>query len=256
MGRGIFALKEKRMGNIPQRIAMIPARMGSQRLKQKNLRELAGVPLITRAIRKCLRAGIFDEIWVNSEHPLFGEIARAEGVHFHRRPETLADNQATSEQFVREFLEHHACERVFQVHSIAPLLTAQQVRDFVEYMEAHEYDTLLCCTLEQIECAIEGRPINFSFECKTNSQELVPIQRITWSITGWRRATYIAAYDSGKTATYSGKIGFFPVDRLGGHIIKTEEDLRIAEALLPLRSAENAAEVAAKTADAEDKTGR
>ena len=33
-------------------IAMIPARMGSQRLKQKHLRELGGVPLITHAIHK------------------------------------------------------------------------------------------------------------------------------------------------------------------------------------------------------------
>ena len=34
------------------KIAMIPARMGSQRLKHKNLRLLGGIPLITRAIRK------------------------------------------------------------------------------------------------------------------------------------------------------------------------------------------------------------
>ena len=73
-------------------IAMIPARMGSQRLKQKNLRELAGVPLITRAIRKCRAAGVFDEIWVNSEHDAFGDIAREEGVGFHKRPEELANN--------------------------------------------------------------------------------------------------------------------------------------------------------------------
>jgi len=31
-------------------LAMIPARMGSQRLKQKNLRELAGIPLITGSL--------------------------------------------------------------------------------------------------------------------------------------------------------------------------------------------------------------
>ena len=68
------------------KIAMIPARMGSQRLKQKNLRELAGVPLIVRAIRKCKAAGVFDEIWVNSEHPDFGPIALAEGASFHRGP--------------------------------------------------------------------------------------------------------------------------------------------------------------------------
>ena len=47
-------------------VAMIPARMGSQKLKQKNLRELGGARLITRAIRKCLAAGVFDEVWVNT----------------------------------------------------------------------------------------------------------------------------------------------------------------------------------------------
>jgi len=217
-------------------IAMIPARMGSQRLKQKNLRELAGVPLITRAIRKCKEAACFDEIWVNSEHPDFGKIAEDEGVYFHQRPEVLANNTATSEDFVREFLEAHPCERLFQVHSIAPLLTARQVAGFVAHMAAHPCDTLLSCTLEQIECAYEGQPVNFSFNTKTNSQELKPVQRVGWSITGWRRQAYLDAAHAGKTATYCGAVDFYPLDRLAGHIIKTEEDLQIAEALLKLRS--------------------
>jgi CMP-N-acetylneuraminic acid synthetase len=216
-------------------IAMIPARMGSQRLKQKNLREIGGLPMITRAIRKCKAAGVFDDIYVNSEHDAFGEIAQAEGVKFHKRPEALANNVATSEQFVHEFFTQHDCERVFQVHSIAPLLTAQQVREFVQFMISGNFDTLLSCTLEQIECAYEGQPVNFSFGEKTNSQELKPLQRITWSITGWRRGPYLQAFEAGKTATYSGSIGFFPIDRLGGLIIKTAEDLQMAEALLHLR---------------------
>jgi CMP-N-acetylneuraminic acid synthetase len=215
-------------------IAMIPARMGSQRLAKKNLRELSGVPLITRAIRKCQAAGCFDHIWVNSEHEAFAEIAAAEGVAFHHRPESLANNIATSEDFVREFLQAHSCDRVFQVHSIAPLLTSVEVRSFVEAMEGGTWDTLLSCTLEQIECALGGMPVNFTFDAKTNSQDLEPVQRISWSITGWRRDTYLAAAEAGRTATYSGRVGFHAVGRLAGHIIKTEEDLRIAEALLPL----------------------
>ncbi len=95
---------------------MIPARMGSQRLARKNLRSLSGVPLINRAIRKCRAAGVFDQIWVNSEHPTFGEIAAAENVRFHQRPETLGSDIATSEEFVREFLQAHACEYLFQIH--------------------------------------------------------------------------------------------------------------------------------------------
>lgn len=213
-------------------IAMIPARMGSQRLTKKNLRELGGVPLITRAIRKSKDAGVFDEVWVNSEDDIFGEIAAEEGVQFHKRPAELANNVATSEQFVYEFLTKHECDRLFQVHSIAPLLGAERVAEFVRAMEKTGCDVQLSCTLEQIECAIGGEPINFSFEEKTNSQELQPIQRVTWSITGWTRKTYIAACEAGKTATYAGTRAFFPITRAEGHIIKTEEDLQIAEVYL------------------------
>lgn len=216
-------------------IGMIPARMGSQRLTKKNLRLLDGIPLITRAIRKCRAAAVFDEIWVNSEDEAFAEIAETEGAFFHKRPAELANNVATSEQYVYQFLKTHDCERLFQVHSIAPLLTAPQVTGFVNEMVEKDFDVLLSCTHEQIECAYRGQPVNFSFSEKTNSQDLDPIQRVSWSITGWRSRTYVAAFEAGRTATYSGeKIGFYPVDRLAGHIIKTEQDLQIAEALLPL----------------------
>ena len=215
-------------------IAMIPARMGSQRLKQKNLRKLDGIPLITRAIRKCKAAGIFDEIFVNSEHPIFGEIAANESVSFHQRPEALANNIATSEQFVAEFLQSHDCDFLVQVHSIAPLLTVAEVCDFVAVLKEDRFDSLLSADEVQIECAYRGQPVNFSFDEKTNSQDLEPMQRLSWSISAWRRSSYLAATASGACATYACRVGFHPVSPLAGHVIKTEHDLRIAEALLPL----------------------
>ena len=190
-------------------IAMIPARMGSQRLAKKNLREVGGVPLIVRAIRKCQAAGCFDQIWVNSEHPDFGPIAQAEGAQFHQRPEALGNNVATSEQYIAEFLEKHGCERLYQVHSIAPLLTVDDIKSFVLHMDNSDYDCLLSTEEIQIECAYEGLPVNFTFDEKTNSQELTPVQRVNWSVTGWRRDAYLTAVTNGKCATYSGKVGFF-----------------------------------------------
>jgi CMP-N-acetylneuraminic acid synthetase len=215
-------------------IAMIPARMGSQRLAKKNLRELAGISLIVRAIRKCIDAKCFDEIWVNSEHEDFGPIAKAEGVYFHKRPNELGNNQATSEQFITEFLEKHQCRSLYQVHSIAPLLTVNDVASFVKYMEFSHYDCLLSTEEIQIECAFQNKPVNFRFTSKTNSQELEPIQRVSWSITGWRRDIFLRAVKSGQCATYSGKVGFYPISRLAAHVIKTEADLEFAKVVLPL----------------------
>jgi CMP-N-acetylneuraminic acid synthetase len=215
-------------------IAMIPARLGSQRLKQKNLAPLAGAPLIAHAIRKCLSAGVFDEVWVNSEADEIRRVAEAEGARFHARPPQLADNVATSEQFVAEFLQAHPCERVFQVHSIAPLLTVEDVRGFVRAMEAEAADVMLSVVDEPLEALCRGEPVNFTFAEKTNSQDLPPVRRITWSVTGWRRGTYLAAYQAGQCATYAGKVVPFGVNRLAGHVIKTAEDMAIAEALFDL----------------------
>lgn len=216
-------------------IAMIPARLGSQRLKCKNLREIEGIPLITRAIKKCKKARVFDEIWVNSEAIVFKEIADAEGVNFYQRPEQLGDNSSTSEQYASDFLKHVSCDYIFQVHSIAPLLKVLEVKEFVEHMLSNSaLDVLLSCTYQQIECSIRSEPINFSYISKTNSQELEPVQRISWSITGWKSATFVSAFYSGACATYSGNIGYYEINQLAGHVIKTEEDLTIAQALMSI----------------------
>ncbi|WP_020614652.1 acylneuraminate cytidylyltransferase family protein [Sediminispirochaeta bajacaliforniensis] len=212
-------------------IAMIPARMGSQRLKQKNLREIDGIPIITHAIRKSKSLPKVNEVWVNSEHDTFGEIAKQEDVNFYKRPSELANNTATSEDFVFDFLRGHNCDILLQVHSIAPLLRKETIERFLNAMIEGGYDSFFSVVNEQIECAMNDKPLNFSFSTKTNSQELTPIQRITWSITGWRRETFLEAYNAGGCATYSGTCGFFPLDREEGIIIKTEKDFQIAKAL-------------------------
>ena len=215
------------------KIVMIPARMGSQRLKRKNLRKLAGVPLISRCIRKCLSAAVFDEVWVNSEHIDFKAIAELEGAKFHQRPKELGDNNATSEDFVAEFLNEHQCDMLFQVHSIAPLLTTEDIRSFVKVMESDKPDCLLSAEDIQIECMYEGGPVNFTLNEKTNSQDLTPVRRISWSITGWQRESFLSAFKSGKCATYSGKVQCHPISQLASLVIKTEDDLQRAEALFP-----------------------
>ncbi|MEM9158018.1 MAG: cytidyltransferase [Verrucomicrobiota bacterium] len=216
------------------KIAMIPARMGSQRLAQKNLRELHGISLVVRAIRKCLEADCFDAVWVNSEHPKFGDLARAEGVNFHQRPEKLGDSVSTSEQYITEFLDVHECDTLYQVHSIAPLMTLSDIRGFVQEMERGEFDSLLSCQEIGIECSYLGDPVNFSLYEKTNSQDLNPIQRISWSITAWKRAPFLKAAVAGQCATYCGKVGYYPISHLAAHVIKDEMDLAIAEALYPI----------------------
>ena len=67
-------------------IAMIPARIGSTRLKMKNLALVKGMPLIYYAIRAAQDSGVFDRIVINSDHEIFRDIALRYEVEFYHRP--------------------------------------------------------------------------------------------------------------------------------------------------------------------------
>lgn len=212
-------------------IAMIPARMGSQRLAKKNIRKLAGIPLVSHAMRKCIKAGVFDEIWVNSESDTIGAIAKEEGLSFHKRPADLAGDDVTSEDYIYEFIKAHPCDYIFQVHSIAPLLTVETVREFVEATLGEKPGALFSVVVERTECVdFHYCAVNFTLAKKKNSQELIPVSLITWGITAWRTSTYIDKYEAGKCATYPGHL--FAIPRMEGLAIKTEDDLKIAEVYL------------------------
>lgn len=219
---------------MPKIICVIPARLGSKRLARKNLRELGGVPLLSRAIRKAYSSGVFSEVWVSSESPLLGELAVKEGALFHHRDEHLGSDSATSEDFLTDFLMSHDTDWVVQLHSIAPLLTVEDTREFVETALREDTDAVFSVVASRLEAVLEGIPVNFSFESKTNSQELKPVHEISWAISAWRSTTFLDAVDKGRCATYAGQLSYVEIPSIAGHVIKTEWDLQFAEALLPL----------------------
>lgn len=86
-------------------VAVIPARRGSQGLPLKNLRLLAGVPLIVHSIRAALAAASIDAVIVSTEDDEIGAVAVEHGATVVRRPAELATNTAQNNGVVRHVLE-------------------------------------------------------------------------------------------------------------------------------------------------------
>lgn len=215
---------------------MIPARLGSQRLKQKNLQLFNGKPLIENAIEKAKEVDFFDEIWVNSESEQFGEIAQKQEVNFHKRPKELAGNTATSEDFIYEFLTHHECDYIVQLHSIAPLITIDEIYFFVQQIVNIEAEIHLAVEAIQIECFYENQPVNFDLTTKTNSQDLIPVERISWAITAWKANTFLQNYREGNCATYGGKINKIHLSSEANLVVKTINDLKLARSIYNVKN--------------------
>jgi CMP-N,N'-diacetyllegionaminic acid synthase len=91
---------------MPSVIALVPARSGSERVPKKNIRELAGHPLLAYAIAIAREAGVFDRIVVSTESEETAEIARRYGadVPFLRPPE-YATATSPDIEWIRHTLE-------------------------------------------------------------------------------------------------------------------------------------------------------
>ena len=219
-------------------IAMLPARLGSKRVPQKNIRYLCGKPLIQYAIDIAKQANCFDEVWVNSESELLGRLARQSNINFHHRPSVLASDTATNQDFTYEFLQRHYCEYVIMLNPTSPLLRPETVQSFCSFVQDYAFDTVLSVLEEKAECFFSGQAINFSKDKKTNSQELEPIQKVVWSLTAWRRAHFLELAKRGECPIFAGKVGLFPIPHTEACDIDTQEDWNLAEAMLVSQSPE------------------
>ncbi|REG84841.1 pseudaminic acid cytidylyltransferase [Marinomonas pollencensis] len=75
-----------------QRVAVIPARGGSQRIPRKNIRLLNGKPLLAYSIETAQASQLFDRIIVSTDDQEIASVARSYGAETpFLRPQNLAD---------------------------------------------------------------------------------------------------------------------------------------------------------------------
>jgi CMP-N-acetylneuraminic acid synthetase len=214
-------------------VAMVPARMGSERLKMKNLALLDGRPLISYAIEAAKASGVFSKIVLNTDGPIFEAIAQRYGIAFYLRPPAIGSSEAKSDSVVYDFMAHTPSDIVAWVNPISPLQTGSEIREVVNYFIQNHLDSLITVKDEQVHCIYQGTPLNFRVgEIFAKTQDLTPVQPFVYSVMMWRTQTFMETFEAQGYALLCGKLGYFPVSKKSSVIIKTDEDLLIAESIL------------------------
>ena len=89
-------------------IAIIPARSGSKGVRDKNIRNLNGKPLMAYTIAASLESGVFDEVFVSTDSEKYAEIAKEYGANVpFLRSKTSATDTASSWDVVDEVLDEY-----------------------------------------------------------------------------------------------------------------------------------------------------
>ncbi len=217
----------------PKIVALIPARLGSIRVKSKNLRLLAGKPLIYYAIDALKKAKSFDEIYVNSESELIGKVAERYGIPFYKRPAELALSTSMIDEYIYEFLKNTPCDVLAVVNPTSPFITPQEIDDCIDHFIKSDCDTQLACEDVRTHSFVKGKEVNFSTKGKhPRSQDIPPVQALNFAVTVWKSQAFIDHYEAHGHAVYTGKLGFYAFDGLSNIDIDWEEDFQLAEVIM------------------------
>lgn len=161
-------------------IAIIPARGGSKRLHQKNIRLIGGIPLLVHSILYAqANSEIIDEIYVSTNDEETKKIALQFGAKVIDRPESLSGDLEPTVTALKHVLEsiNTEVENVILLQATNPLRPESLLKDAFEIYQKEQYDSLFTVSgnHKKFGKIVDHKFIPFNYEIGQRSQDLEPL---------------------------------------------------------------------------------
>lgn len=218
-------------------LCVIPARGGSKGVPRKNLREVAGKPLIVWTIEQALAVDGLD-VLVSTDDQEIADVARDAGARVPwLRPANLAQDTTATEPVVRHAIDRVTAERgrpdiVMLLQATSPLRrTGTLTRAMQEFTESG-VDSLVGVVPQApfIWQATEPPSAAYEVGARPRRQDLTR-ETLRYRETGSVYVTRTDIYERFDNRL-GGRIGLFVMDEDEGIDIDTELDLQIAARLM------------------------
>ncbi len=129
-------------------IAIIPARGGSKRIPQKNIKNFLGKPIIAYSIEAALKSRLFDEVMVSTDDEKIAEVSKKWGakVPFLRSKENANDYAGIADVLIEVLNEYKnrniEFENVCCILATAPFIQADDLMDSYSKLLKSIYDSV------------------------------------------------------------------------------------------------------------------
>ncbi len=130
-----------------KKIAIIPARSGSKGLKDKNILDICGKPLIAYSIEAAVKCRQFEKIIVSTDSIKYGAISEAYGAEVMYRDDNLSNDRATTYMVIEDVVKrlNFNYDYFVLLQPTSPLRTSAHINEALLKFESHinEYDFLV-----------------------------------------------------------------------------------------------------------------
>ena len=129
-------------------IAIIPARGGSKGVPRKNVRLLAGKPLIAHSIEDAQESSLVDHVYVSTDDPEIATISVEYGAKIIERPAELANDTASSESALIHGLQALEQQNINPdllvfLQCTSPIRTGVEIDQAIAKLKNEQADSLL-----------------------------------------------------------------------------------------------------------------
>lgn len=108
-------------------LGITPARGGSKGIPRKNLKPIAGRPLLAWTIEAARASKLLDRYVVSTEDAEIAKVARENGVEVIERPKELATDEATTLSVLQHVLSEIPAETVVLLQATSPIRDADLI---------------------------------------------------------------------------------------------------------------------------------
>jgi CMP-N,N'-diacetyllegionaminic acid synthase len=223
-------------------IAFIPARGGSKGVSKKNIKELAGKPLIVWSIEQALASDLIDRVIVSTDCSEIAEISKRHGAEVpFLRPKNISGDTATTESAML-----HCCEYLINkdelpeifilIQATSPIRSSGQFDKAIRYFKHNSYDSLLTVSKShRFTWKNKLNPVaSYNFNGRPRRQDIKPESQEYLETGSFYITNTKMLMKFGNRLV--GKIGLFETDEDESYEIDSLVDFIICENILKTKS--------------------
>ena len=181
-------------------VALVPIKLNSKRLPNKNILPIAGHPLCWYLCNSLIRAKGIDEVYVYcSDKEIIQYLPK--DILFKKREKWLDGDLIKGFDIYREFIKEVDADIYVLAHTTSPFIKASSIENALSHILSGEHDSAFSAERIQTFAWYQGKPINYDLNDVPRTQDMEPI---------WIETSAFFMFKKEVFTVYNRRIGFNP----------------------------------------------
>lgn len=181
-------------------VALVPIKLNSQRLPNKNILPIAGHPLCWHIVNSLTLVKEIDEVYVYcSDESVIQYLP--DGVIFKKRDKWLDGDHIKGYDIYRSFINEVNADVYVLAHTTSPFIQVKSIENALSHILNGENDSAFSAERIQTFAWYQGNPINYDLNDVPRTQDMEPIWVETSAFFMFKREIF---------TEYNRRIGFNP----------------------------------------------